>query len=698
MVFWKNMKFGQFWEPENERVRERLALSMERIEQIYKDTMCVVAFQDYFKRTSGYILMIKKLIEDIDQGKFDQLSYTELLEYNHKLYQDLLPEAYKESYANPAYASEKLGEEFGQLLCVVYTELRAMIADAFENRLNYITVGAELFIELYNLFENTPDSKEVKDAVYWYMSDYCDVFYADRIREMFDPSFSFAKEIIMESDLSDPRYLFCYGEYISDNEKKTAEFLHSLSEEKIEQIAAVYVEGFRKGFELARKPLEKKKIVQLRYEIGFERIMRAAIEGFRRLGLEPVICRYPLHSILRRRSIRSGYTAIPVNRQYDYDHRFDEAIYFDKAFYERKFSVIKAVYERYKAEAAEYAGPAVLEVFGEEPFMPKTKPEACVLSQKQQKLMISYMNEVSELQNQYIKEEEVSFTIIAFPIPEIGTDFAQIFEETVRINTLDYNQYKVVQQCLIDVLDRSEYVTILGSGENCTDLRVQLTELSDPEKETKFENCVADVNIPVGEVFTSPKLKGTNGTLYVSEVFLRDFPFKKLKLTFSDGVISSYNCENFDSEERNKAYFRENIMQNRETLPMGEFAIGTNTTAYVMAQKYDIMKKLPILIVEKMGPHFAVGDTCYSRSEEVPVYNPDGKEIIAKENDYSLLRHTDPLKAYFNCHTDITIPYNEIAEIACHGADGEKTVIIKDGRFVLPGTEFLNRAFKESYR
>ena len=46
------MKFGQFWEPENERVRERLALSMERIEQIYKDTMCVVAFQDYFKRTS----------------------------------------------------------------------------------------------------------------------------------------------------------------------------------------------------------------------------------------------------------------------------------------------------------------------------------------------------------------------------------------------------------------------------------------------------------------------------------------------------------------------------------------------------------------------------------------------------------------------------------------------------------------------
>lgn len=696
MILVEDMKCRQLWFQENENVKERFALSMERIEQIYVDTACAAPFQDYFKRTAGYILMVRQLLKDIEQGEFSELSDKELLEYNHKLFGDLLPEAYKESYANPTYASKKLGEEFGQLLCVVYTELRAMIADAFEYRLHYITVGAELFIELYNLLEQEePDSKEVRDAVYWYMSDYCDVFYADRLRETLDPSFSFAREIIMESDLSDVRYLFCYGEYISDNERKTAEFLNSLSEETIAQIAAAYVEGYRKGFELAGISLEKKKTVHLRYEIGFERVMRKAIEGFERLGLAPVICRYPLHSVLRRRSARNGYTAVPVNRQYDYDHRFDEALYFDKAFYERKLSVAKAVYEKYRVEASEYAGPAVLEVFGEEPFIPETKPEACALTEKQQKLMISYLNEASELQNQYIKEEERSFTIIAFPIPEIGPDYKEIFAETVRINTLNYNQYKMVQQCLIDTLDQAEYVTILGAGENCTDLRVQLAKLSNPEKETKFENCVADVNIPVGEVFTSPKLKGTNGTLYVSEVFLRDLPFKKLKLTFTDGVIDSYTCENFEDSDKNKAYFRENIMQNRETLPMGEFAIGTNTTAYVMAQKYDIIKKLPILIVEKMGPHFAVGDTCYSRSEEVHVYNPDGKEIIAKENEYSLLRHTDPLKAYFNCHTDITIPYNEIAEIACHTADGRKTILIKDGRFVLPGTEFLNQAFEE---
>ena len=136
-------------------------------------------------------------------------------------------------------------------------------------------------------------------------------------------------------------------------------------------------------------------------------------------------------------------------------------------------------------------------------------------------------------------------------------------------------------------------------------------------------------------------------------------------------------------------------MYNHETLPIGEFAIGTNTTAYVMANKYDIVYKLPILIVEKMGPHFALGDTCYSRAEDVYVTNPDGKEIISRDNEVSLKRKTEPEKAYYNCHTDITIPYDEIGRISVVAEDGTSTDIIRDGRFVLPGTEELNEAFSD---
>ena len=131
-------------------------------------------------------------------------------------------------------------------------------------------------------------------------------------------------------------------------------------------------------------------------------------------------------------------------------------------------------------------------------------------------------------------------------------------------------------------------------------------------------------------------------------------------------------------------------MFHHESLPLGEFAIGTNTTAYVMAKKYQISDKLPILIAEKMGPHFAIGDKCYSWHEDTPVYNANGKEIIARDNEISILRKEDPAKAYFGCHTDITIPYEEIGHIHVVRADGSRIPLIENGRFVLPGTEKLN--------
>ena len=46
---------------------------------------------------------------------------------------------------------------------------------------------------------------------------------------------------------------------------------------------------------------------------------------------------------------------------------------------------------------------------------------------------------------------------------------------------------------------RGEFVHVKGKGTNKTDIMVKMHELKNPEKETNFENCVADVNIPVGE-------------------------------------------------------------------------------------------------------------------------------------------------------------------------------------------------------
>ena len=295
-----------------------------------------------------------------------------------------------------------------------------------------------------------------------------------------------------------------------------------------------------------------------------------------------------------------------------------------------------------------------------------------------------------QIYNKYTKSEERSFTIISYPCPDIGENFEEIFDETIKINTLDCNKWEKIQQYLIDALDKGDYVQIIGKNNNKTDLKIKLQKLLNPEKETLFENCTADVNIPVGEVFTTPELTGTNGKLYVSQVYLNGLKYTDLEIDIENGCITNYNCSMFKKESTNKEFIKENILNNYETLPMGEFAIGTNTLAYVIARKYNIEDKLDILIAEKTGPHFAFGDTCFSHQEDIKTYNPDGKEIVAKENDYSKLRTEDMSKAYFGCHTDITIPFDEIGSIKVVKHDGSEIKIIENGLFVLEGTDVLN--------
>lgn len=678
-------------------IEERYELAIERIRQIHGERSVEQPFRAFFQKTAEFLLMIDELKGELENGVYDCQDLAGMESWNHRLYQDILPENYGKSYGNPAYAVKELGEEYGQMFSFLYTELRGAIPYVFERKTEYLDILFELFLEIYVQFEEeTPSPEQVKEIIYWYASDYCDVFVADRIREQIDPDCSFAADIICNSDLSDLRYLYRFGEYISENEKKTAEHLLALPEELIQKMADVYTEGYRIGFVNTGKDLTKKGTVEIRYVIGFERVIKRAIDNFRRMGLRPVLCRSGASVLTKRRHLKVGYYGAVANKQFDYDHGNDQALFLDKKFLERKLEVIQTTYEHHKELAAEMAGPAVIEMFGETPFSPKQTQEALSLNTRQEELALHFDSRQSQIVNQYIPGDERSFTIIAYPVPEIGKDYEAIFDEVIRINTLDAKVYEKVQQTLIDALDQGEYVHILGGNGNRTDLKVQLYHLNNPEKETIFENCVADVNIPVGEVFTSPVLEGTNGVLHVSKVYLNELQYRDLEIIFANGMIADYRCGNFERELENKAYIRENILHKHETLPLGEFAIGTNTTAYVTAKKYGIEEKMPILIAEKMGPHFAVGDTCYSWSEDIKVYNPNGKEIVARDNSVSIRRKEDVSKAYFHCHTDITIPYEELKSITVVTKEGKEIVLLEDGRFVLPGTEILNEPLKNA--
>lgn len=678
----------------DELMLERFMLMKERILEIQEEELVKDPYRDFFRRTAAFITQMLQVYDKIQAGWLDSATLEELEANNQAMYQDILPQNYEKSYGNPSYSQAMLGEEMGQLLSFLYTEIRGMIVFVYENRLFDMTVAMELFIQIYNLFEEkTVSAKDVQDAIYWYVSDYSDEMVGHRVREGVDPELNFAANIICDSDLLDPRYLYKFGEYVTENEIRMAKFLSDMPQEKLDAMARTYTEGYRRGFLAANIDLSRKKTVNIRFQLGFEPMVKAAISQFAKMGLAPVMYRSAVHTVNKRQHMRIGYYGAVPNPQFDYDHKDDQALYLDHEFVQRKLRVLQVAYEQVKTLAGEHAGPAVIETFGETPFAPVKNPKACALSPHQQKLQVSYDNESGQIVNRYIKGDERSFTIIAYPVAEIGPKFEEIFQETVKINTLDNEQYQKIQQSVIDALDQGVRVHIEGMNGNDTNLTVCLQELENPEKETNFENCVADVNIPVGEVFTSPQLSGTNGVLAVSKVFLRGLEYQDLHIRFQDGMIADYTCSNFESQEDSKNFIKENLLYHHDTLPLGEFAIGTNTTAYVMAKKYNIGHLLPILIAEKTGPHFAVGDTCYSWSEDTATFNPDGKEITAKDNEVSILRKEDLSKAYFGCHTDITIPYDELGAIWVETKEGQQISIIENGKFVLKGTEALNEAF-----
>ena len=696
-------------EPSFEVLQERYDLAMGRIREIALDPALEGESGDYFSKMAQHLQMLGQTREWLLEGAADTADGETLRVRNQDLYRDLLEDHYARCWANPRRAAKAFGSNTGALMAMLAAELYELPGLVYESAavrvpvpywslaaLEELTASLELFIEIFSLFTSsaeegkTPAPARIRETLYWFFSDYTDVFAAQRVLDAIDPGRDFAVRIVMDSDLTDLRYLYRYGEYVTDNELDTARFLNSRTSEEIEAMARTFTEGYRTGFVKAGKDLSRKKTVNIRYQLGFERMVREAVRQFEAMGLQPVIYRRALSRICKNQVARTGYSGALANPQFDYDHKEDQALFLDKAYVHRKLDVMRTAYEANRETAGEHAGPAVIEVFGEPPFTPKECPGALRLGRKGQALSASLLQQTAQLTNTYIIGEERSFTIIAFPSPRIGPAFEEIFRDTMAVNTMDSRKYEKIQQFLIDALDQAESVHVTGRCGNRTDLTIALAPLADPEKQTNFENCVADVNIPVGEVFTSPQLEGTNGVLHVSQVYLNGLDYHDLSLTFKDGMITDYGCGGFESEEAGREYVKNTVLFHHETLPMGEFAIGTNTAAYAMSVRYGIGAQLPILIAEKCGPHFAVGDTCYSWEEDVPVFNPDGKEVTARDNSVSLMRREDPGKAYFGCHTDITIPYSQLGSVELCCRDGSKVLLLSEGRFVLPGTLELN--------
>lgn len=678
---------NEFYDLENEKIIKKYEESLLTIEKIEKKSALLLKdnegnpYLKFINNLSNNIIKFCKLENNLNEEFFVKNSFEELLNENHSLYSQVLKDNYDESYANPEYAVKVFGKEYGLLLSSLYIKYWNYVEYAFSHKLYKMYEYNQLFIKVYDcLINNGAKYEELKELITLIEHENLKRDQIVKFNEEMNPKYRRFENIVMTSDLSDSRYLFKYGRYITNTEIMTAKTLQNCPEGTIENFAKTVAEAYLHGFLSQNKNRKNRDIVRVLYTLGQERIVKSLIENFENLGLETHL---------------SIVLSTPYNPQINYDHRFDNSLYLDENFLNKKVRAYKEAIEESKDFIVRVSGMTGIIQFGEIPFEPKNKDLVCKLSKEQNQLLEKYNIQTRQILDEYMPSDETSMCKVGLPSPDISENYENILMDFFEINMMDSRKHEKIQQKLIDALDKGEFAHVKGRNGNLTDIKVQFNKLHNPEKETNFLNGGADINIPVGEVFTTPVLKGTTGMLHVGEIYLRGYKYIDLKLKFEDGYIIEYSCNNFSSEEENKQYIKSTLLFPHETLPMGEFAIGTNTKAFAISKKHDIIPLLPILVVEKMGPHFAIGDPCYAWGEESPIYNLlDKKEIVAKENERTALRKTDIEKAYTNTHIDITLPYDSIGFIQVIEKNGNKIEIMREGQFVLEGTEELNEPLK----
>ena len=121
-------------------MEERYNLAIDRIKAIIEEKTVAEPYREYFQHVARFILKLDELKQNVESGKQKEMSEEELQEEMKDLYADELEANYEKSYANPAYAVQ-------------------------EQRMEYVVIGAELLIEIYNKFEEEkqPQPESLKE-------------------------------------------------------------------------------------------------------------------------------------------------------------------------------------------------------------------------------------------------------------------------------------------------------------------------------------------------------------------------------------------------------------------------------------------------------------------------------------------------------------------------------------------------------
>lgn len=163
-----------------------------------------------------------------------------------------------------------------------------------------------------------------------------------------------------------------------------------------------------------------------------------------------------------------------------------------------------------------------------------------------------------------IRVAKTRWVVLRYPndsMAQLSNTSLESFEDFYfKVCNLDYSQMSMAMDRLVDVMNRTDRVRIVGPA----------TDLSFSIKDIPAKKCDGELNIPDGEVYTAPVRNSVNGTLsYNTPAVFQGFTYENIQLTFKDGKIIKATANDTDRIE--KVF---NIDEGARYI--GEFAIGIN--------------------------------------------------------------------------------------------------------------------------
>ena len=165
----------------------RYRIAMERMREIPGENAADPVFTDYFEQGARWFMQMQEHARFLASEEVNTCSVDTLRDMNRQLYEEIRPGQYAHSYANPEYAVNKLGREYGALLSSLRYEIRSVIPFVYRKEKERFLIRAELFLEVYTSFTvafadhgGRPAPENVRSIIYQYLADYFEdemVFY-----------------------------------------------------------------------------------------------------------------------------------------------------------------------------------------------------------------------------------------------------------------------------------------------------------------------------------------------------------------------------------------------------------------------------------------------------------------------------------------------------------------------------------------